>query len=390
MGIKEFIKKIKTRMNKDIRNNYITYKIPKNYYKDLIKENEIENIINNMPNGLSNMEKAYNIYIELGKKISESPRYIFSNLAKKEAIYFDKIDKEYFGICKSISELYVSILKDKRIRIPAYLVKRHPESEISHIDTVIKIDGKYYLVNLISDLSRIKTSRSLNGFGIDLERPQDNELDELKNLSYLEKLEDYFGKIDCIDREDIEQMDKKLGYSYFVPEFTEKDDRGIYTDDTINLLIKEFNNPETFKKYVLQGKDVPKEDILKYKIDYLINNVNNFTDYNGKIEYLENIRYYLKIGQKLFSKEEGRRIHAYAATIDNNLSKIISIIKVDPVKKSEENNNLYYVYSDEERKYKEKTPEEMKEFLDGINRERIQIIGMVDYLDRQDIDELEL
>ena len=146
MGIKEFIKKIKTRMNKDIRNNYITYKIPKNYYKDLIKENEIENIINNMPNGLSNMEKAYNIYIELGKKISESPRYIFSNLAKKEAIYFDKIDKEYFGICKSISELYVSILKDKRIRIPAYLVKQHLESEISHIDTVIKIDGKYFLL----------------------------------------------------------------------------------------------------------------------------------------------------------------------------------------------------------------------------------------------------
>lgn len=390
MGIREFIKKIKTRMNKDIRNNYITYKIPKNYYKDLIEENEIEKIINNMPDGLSNMEKAYYIYIELGKIVSESPRYVFSNIAKKDVLYHDKIDKEYYGICKSISELYVSILKDKRIRIPAYLVKRHPESEISHIDTVIKIDGKYYLVNLISDLSRIKTSRSLNGFGIDLERPQYNELDELKNLSYLEKLEDYFGKIDCIDREDIEQMDKKLGYSYFVPEFTEKDDRGIYTDDTINLLIKEFNNPETFKKYVLQGKDVPKEDILKYKIDYLINNVNNFTDYNGKIEYLENIRYYLKIGQKLFSKEEGRRIHAYVATIDNNLSNIISIIKVDPVKKSEENKNLYYVYSDEERKYKEKTPEEMKKFLDGINRERIQIIGMVDYLDRQDIDELEL
>ena len=41
--------------------------------------------------------------------------------------YNDKIDSEYYGICKSISELYVSILRDKRIGISADLVKKYPE-----------------------------------------------------------------------------------------------------------------------------------------------------------------------------------------------------------------------------------------------------------------------
>ena len=41
--------------------------------------------------------------------------------------YNDVIDDKYYGICKSISELYVSILKDKRIGISAELVKKYPD-----------------------------------------------------------------------------------------------------------------------------------------------------------------------------------------------------------------------------------------------------------------------
>ena len=133
---------------------------PKNLYDNLIKSEKIDNIINNMPQDLSQIEKAYYIYLELGKIITESQQFVLNGLRGKSTHYNDTISNEYSGICKSISELYVSILKDKRIGIDADLVKQDPESPITHIDTVLKIDGKNYIVNLISDLSRIKSSAS--------------------------------------------------------------------------------------------------------------------------------------------------------------------------------------------------------------------------------------
>ena len=94
---------------------------------------------------LSEMEKAYYIYLEIGKIVKESPKFVFANKTGKVEQYYDLIDDTYYGICKSISELYVSILKDERIGIPADLVRRYPEALGSHIDTILKIDGKIIL-----------------------------------------------------------------------------------------------------------------------------------------------------------------------------------------------------------------------------------------------------
>lgn len=359
---------------------------PKNNYKDLISSFQINTIINNIPQNLSNLEKAYYIYLELGKILSENPKFVFSNIEDKIIHYNDDIDSQYYGICKSISELYVDILNDDRIGISAESVKKTPESPITHIDTILKIDGKNYIANLISDLSRIKTSRRVNSFCFDLNRLADIPEDE----TYKNRLRQHYGKINCLSRKDIEILDKKLGYSFFMQYFP-NDERGIYTEDTIELLKKEMDNPELFKKYILHNKDVPKEEWLKYKMNYIFENINKFTNYNGKMNYLENIRYYLYVAKKLLSKEECSRIQSYAATIGNDFSNIISILKVRHLNSSNnQNDNIYFLYSTKDRRYIEKTPEEMKLFIDSLDKDSLHIIGTFDKFNPRETSELEL
>ena len=388
MKIVYYLKKIINKL-KNKKQNQILLDSPKGIYKNLINSSDIDNIINKMPKNLSKIEKAYYVYLELGKILSENPEFVFNNREEKEKSYNDVIDSKYYGICKSISELYVSILKDKRIGISADLVKEYPENTLTHIDAILKIDGKNYIANLISDLSRIKTSRRVNNFGYDLSRYVQDPIIKEENEFYLKRLEQHYGKIDSLTREDIEKLDKKLGYSFFVPKISKENERGIYTEDTIELLRKDMDNPEVFKKYVLHNQDVPKEDLLKYKLDYIFENIDKITKYNSNVNYLENIRYYMYIARKILSKEECLRIHAYAATVGNDLSNIISILKVKPLNENEKD-NIYYVYSTEDKKYICKTPEQMKQFIDGIDKNSLHIIGTFDRFNPKEIDELGL
>lgn len=376
--LKNFMNKLKNK-----KQNHLLLDSPKNLYINLINSSEIDTIINNMPQNISQIEKAYYIYLELGKIVSENPSFVFTNEEGKKRHYNDVIDNEYYGICKSISELYVSILRDNRIGISADLVKKDPENPITHIDTILKIDGKNYITNLISDLSRIKTSRRVNKFCFDLK--EENE------SYYLKRLELYYSKIDSLTRRDIEKLDKKLGYSFFIPEISKEDERGFYTEDTIELLKKDMDNPELFKKYVLHNKNVSAEKLFKYKLDYIFENINKLTDYKGTMNYLENLRYYLYVAKNILSPEECSRIQAYVATTGNDFSRIISILKVKSLKETDDKKDyIYYLYSAKDKQYVGKTPEEMKQFIDSIDKNSLQIIGTFDKFNPKEIDELEL
>ncbi len=46
---------------------------------------------------------------------------------------------------------------------------------------------------------------------------------------------------------------------------------------------------QTMKKYVLHNKDGSAEELLKYKLDYIFENINKLTDYKVTMNYLENI-----------------------------------------------------------------------------------------------------
>ncbi len=363
---------------------------PEMQEEDILNDPKIENIINNMPQGLSKIEKAYYIYLELGKILNENTEFVFNSREYKEEHYNDPTNEEYEGVCKSISELYVKILTDKRIGIEAETVKKNPESTISHVDTILKIDGKVYIANLIADLSRIKTSRRTKWFCFDLSYPTGKRAVDIDKADYLHRLEQEYGKIDSLSREEVEKLDKKMGYSFFIPKSPDRDKSGIYTEDTIQRLKEELDNSELFKKYVLHNKDVPKKEYLKYKLDFIFENISSFTDYNENPRYLENIRYYSYLAEKLLSKEENKRIYAYAAMLNNDFSNIISIIKVKGMDTDDPKENFYYVYSNSDKKYVRKSPKDVKEYINSFDKDSIKIIGTFDKYSPRDIKELEL
>ncbi len=377
MGLIKRLKGLFSRRKKD---NKLLLDSPQNLYSDLINDEKIETIISNMPKDLFEIEKAYYIYIEFAKLLNEDPHFVLGNLDWKKEHYNDKIDSNYFGICKSISELYVNTLKDERIGIDADLVKAYPEHPFSHVDTVLKIGNKKYMVNLISDLGNAKTSKRLNSFCFDIHRG-------VIQGDYIQRLEEQYGKIDFLEREEIEQLDKKLGYSYFSPSVQKSSDRGIYTNDVINMVEKELRDPKKFKEHILHNKDVPDEEILKYKLDYLFQNVNKYTHYNSnKMEYLENIRYLLYIARKMIlpNEDPNRRIESYTATQNEDYSNIISILKVNTIDKLNANNkSFYYLYAKDMKTYIEKSPEEMREFLESLDKNSLKIIGSFDREDEE-------
>lgn len=59
-------------------------------------------------------------------------------------------------------------------------------------------------------------------------------------------------------------------------------------------------------------------------------------------------------------------------------------------RKSDKNPNLYYLYSTTDKKYEEKTPEEMKEFMNSIDKDSFHIVGTIDRFNPRSTNELEI
>ena len=350
---------LKNKINRRKNKNQLLLDTHENRYKDLINDEQISNILDNIPKNLSKIEKAYYIYIELGRILKETPEYRFTKLQDKKELYNREIDNRYYGICMTISELYINVLK--KVGISADLSKRHPDNELGHIDAILNINGKHYITNLIADLSRIKTSKRINHFCFDLSRDTGDIEENEDNQEYLDRLETYYAKINSLSREEVEQLDKKLGYSFFIPRISDSK-RGIYAEDTINLLRKEMNNTEKFKKYILHNKDVPENEWLKYKLDFILGNIDKIIDFNGNMGPMENINFYMKLFQKLLSNKEIGRINIYLASIDNEPSKLVSILEVTPpLDKLDDKDydSVYYLYSNFYKKFIERSPQEI-------------------------------
>ena len=251
------------------------------------------------------------------------------------------------------------------------------------MDAVLNIEGKNYITNLIGDLSRIKTAKRVNSFAFNLE----NNRNIMYSPTYKDRVKKCYN-LSFLPREEIERMDKKLGYSYSNESEKDNNKRGIYTEDVFERIKQELADPEKFKKYVLKGReDVREEDIFKYKLEFLLENMDKFSTYNSNARYLENIRYYFYTLKKFFSEEEAKRINMYACVNNGDFSKIHSIVKLRPSEKSK-GENTYFAYNNTDRKYKEISREKLKRFVDRAKG--LEIIGEIDNKEQIDIEELEL
>lgn len=158
---------------------------------------DYDKIIEKMPDGLTQIEKARYIYIQLGKYFSYDERYITSESDDERKEIFDKnigdIENDKV-VCTSLSRIYENLLKRVGIKAKTVLI---PGEKLGHAFTEIEIDGKKYFTGLIRDLMNIKTGLKTKEFMID-NPDRFGEDSEFKALS----------------EDELKRIDDKIEYTY--------------------------------------------------------------------------------------------------------------------------------------------------------------------------------
>ena len=250
--------------------------------------NIAERILKKIPEGLSDLEKARFVYLELGKMVSFNEEYWFGNSKIKNKIYKSQTKIEDLKdiknnkiICVSLSNLYNYMMG--RIGIKA--VQAHDVNDSRHVYSEFEIDGKRYKADLQKDLHFIQTKRRTWEFGeIDVS-VADSE----------------------VNTEEIEKIDAKIGYSY-------------QGEKNFRRLITNIEN------------EIKKVDELDKKMNIILNKISEYEDIS-KMEYSEKIWYYYYIIKRMLTLQEKKReCENQLYTEDNDKRKYtccISVLKRD-------------------------------------------------------------
>lgn len=191
----------------------------------------VEEIKEQMPNGLNELETLRYIYIYIGKRKNFNPEYYFGNSKTRRQIYMlsnKEIDNEEFLtekrnlICTSIASLFKKVAREFDIDVDLF---KEDDGNGAHV---------YNIVHL-------KKGRTIK---VDLQR-------DLKNIHSNRRTE-YFGPVtflwDGLEEEEIEEADKKIGY---------KKKGKNYKDDDIKLLKNQLKgmNRRDAVKFLLGNKE---------------------------------------------------------------------------------------------------------------------------------------
>lgn len=156
--------------------------------------NIAEQILRKIPQGLSKLEQARFVYIELGKMVSYDEDYWYGNNKTKKRIYTSaqnvrdfKDIKDNKVICVSLSNLYNELMNKLGINAVQYRYEDDP-----HVYSILDIDGKQYKADLQRDLRYIQARRRTMFFCKMLYFVGENEKNE----------------------EELRKIDEKIGYTY--------------------------------------------------------------------------------------------------------------------------------------------------------------------------------
>ena len=155
-----------------------------------------DEIINNIPKGLNDIEKARFIYIKLGKFFSYDEEYITGDMFVKQYL-FDKGIKDIQGnkvVCTSLARIYNDLLN--RVGVKSSVVIGEGNF-LGHAWNELEIGGEKYTCSLIEDLMNIKKGFKTQYFArIDKDR-----------------IKDMKGAKEKSDKE-LKVIDDKIGYTY--------------------------------------------------------------------------------------------------------------------------------------------------------------------------------
>lgn len=284
----------------------------------MIKKIKFIDLLKYIPEGLNDLEKARWVYIKLGKTITYDMNVFYLRDEILGDVYNQKVDINSYEsthlICKSISEIYIDLLK--KLGIESELVEVSKDYKFNHVGTKIKFnDGLIVFTDLTLDLYRIQTGmRTLN-------------------FAYTSPGDDY----DILSRRELREIDNKLGYTF----------RGVYLDDFIDFVSEELKNEEKVKRYLLNGKEISQfntAEIISRKINFLLTHV-----LPSNLGYVESRNLLLEVLGKCLTSEEIMCVNQYDLvrdTVDEFNVEFANCIKINDGRQS-----VYYIkLPDEEMK----------------------------------------
>ena len=293
----------------------------------------IEQVIKDKPDNLTPLEELRYFYLQMGTKFSynrdflnaknyQQIRRIYNEFITKSMIERENYQNKISATCKQFAEVTSETINaanryKKRIetRVVGYV-----EDEENHVEIVATIDGKNYCLSIDKDLYKIQKGMKTKGFAtsqIAIDGTQ----------------------CEMITEEELKSIDEKLGYCK----------KGIYTDDIIQILRKEMEEETNWDKLKEGGK--PKSSLFQYKIDFIFRYLKNNQMKQDEMDIYEVDKYYKKLYGSLITDEEKQenKLISVDILLNENGKSIKSLIYKIQMK----DENLYYIYSKEEKGFRE-------------------------------------
>lgn len=214
-------------------------------------ENNFINMLDDMPEGLSDIEKLRWIYIKVCKRFSYDLEY-WSKLDKSKSIFYKSIDdiKDNKVVCSTISEIFTRLSKKAGLDVKTLVVDEYGYDygfQHGHALNEVNINGQKVYCSLIYDLEKVKFGAKTRGFMID-------------------DIEEEMGETAITD-EDLQAIDDKIGYTVNV----------FYIEDVVGMMQDEFNelkDNESLRESLAIHTNNPKE-LEMAKLDFIAKFVND-------------------------------------------------------------------------------------------------------------------
>lgn len=310
-------------------------------------KNMAEEVREQIPKGLNELETLRYIYIYLGKKKQFDVRYYFGNRKTKEKIYMlanQMLEDEKFLtekkelICTSISMNLLLLAKVFNITLELITDE---EGIGAHMYNIAKLkDGRLIKLDLQQDLSNIHVGNRTTEFG-----RRDYLLTEISD-------------------EELEQIDEKIGYKKIGKN---------YKDDDIKLLLTQINGKNRIDA-----------------TDYILNNEMFLEGLKESDGYIELLRYVKRTLAMCVGESSVYVINLYRDEDINRQPLPDRQYSICVFAKQKQKSNIY-LFKKKERRFEKVEPERIKRlFAQGLKFENCltetRLLKEIIYKDQKELD----
>ncbi|MBR3134745.1 MAG: hypothetical protein IKG56_04705 [Clostridia bacterium] len=290
--------------------------------KQRIFNNAVERIISNIPENLTDLEKARYIYVSLGKLFCFEEKFLFGKAKTEDHIYRKALSsspsfadlkdgRKKKAVCINISRMYSAILREIGIKARS----GRDDLEDKHEDTFFEIDGVTYKADLTNDIKFIQLNLPTRHFAVT--------------------------GSSALTSEDLKEIDSHIGYSYF-------------GEQLINATMEELSS------------ELEHEDMLGNKVSRILEATSNIPGIQN-LEFVERDSFYDFMFKRLLSKNDKPRFHKnvlYTQDGDDRNNFHILYTTHDFDKKTQKNKFRRFIFSNAHNRFIEISDEELLSIID--------------------------